>query len=53
LRGRARLLGGGEDRHARTVIAKRHPVFQGLVVPLTHRICRYTTMHYEVSIANT
>jgi len=39
--------------HARTVIAKRHPVFQGLVVPLTHRICRYTTMHYEVSIANT
>jgi PPOX class probable F420-dependent enzyme len=50
LRARARLLEGEEAQHARRVIARRHPVFQGFVVPLAHKLARYTTMHYELSV---
>jgi hypothetical protein len=50
LRARARLLEGEEARHARRVIARRHRVFQGFVVPLAHKLARYTTMHYELSV---
>jgi uncharacterized protein len=48
VRGTTRLLGGEEERHAREVIAKKYPVFQRLLIPLGHRLSRYTTMHYEV-----
>ena len=50
LRARARLLEGEEAQHARQVIARRHPVFQRFVVPLAHKIARYTTMHYELTV---
>jgi PPOX class probable F420-dependent enzyme len=50
LQATARLLGGEEDRHARNVIAHRHPLFQRFVIPLLHKISRYTTVHYEVSM---
>ncbi len=45
----ARLLEGEEDGHARSVIERRYPVFQRLVIPFGHRVWRYTTLHYEVS----
>ena len=51
-RATARLLSGDEESHARRVIAKRYPVFQGFVIPAAHRIARYKTMHYEVSVTS-
>ena len=50
LRARARLLEGDEAQRARRAIARRHPVFQGFLIPLAHKMARYTTMHYEVSV---
>jgi uncharacterized protein len=50
LRGTARLLQGDEERHARRVIAQRHPIFQRFVIPAAHKASRYTTLHYEVSV---
>lgn len=48
-RGRARLLTGDEARHASALIARKHRVLQGLLVPLAHRLRRYRTLHYEVT----
>ena len=45
---RAVLLHGGQARTAARALARRHPVLQGLVVPLAHRVMRYHTMHYEL-----
>jgi len=53
VRATARLLSGDEEVHARRVIARRYPVFQRFVIPAAHKISRYTTMHYEVSVTNT
>jgi hypothetical protein len=39
-----------DDLHARKVIAQRHPVFQRFVIPFGHKVSRYTTMHYVVSV---
>ncbi|MDQ6614559.1 MAG: PPOX class F420-dependent oxidoreductase [Actinomycetota bacterium] len=50
VRGRARLLDGEEELHARKVIAQKYPVFQGILIPLGHRLARYKTVHYEVSL---
>jgi PPOX class probable F420-dependent enzyme len=52
IRARARLLDGDEELHARAVIAKRHPVFQRFIIPFGHKVSRYTTMHYEVSLVD-
>lgn len=49
LRATVRLLSGEEDRHARQVIGRRHPLFQRFLIPMGHRLARYRTMHYEVS----
>lgn len=48
LRARARLLEPDEARHAARAIARRQPVLQGVIVPLTHRLRRYRTLHYEL-----
>lgn len=53
LRATARLLSGEAESHAREVIARRYPVFQRVVIPFAHRISRYTTMHYQVSLITT
>ena len=46
---RSRLLEGEEAAHAARALARRQPILQGVVVPLTHRLMRYTTMHYELT----
>jgi PPOX class probable F420-dependent enzyme len=46
--GRARLLAGEQERIAARALARRHRLLQGLLVPLTHRLLRYRTMHYEL-----
>jgi PPOX class probable F420-dependent enzyme len=43
-----RLLSGDEATHARRLIARRSPFLQGVVVPLSHRLMRYRTLHYEL-----
>lgn len=47
---RARLLdpGSPEDQHAAKLLRHKHPFLQGMVVPLTHRLMRTATLHYEV-----
>jgi uncharacterized protein len=47
LRGRARLLEAAEARRAAKALAKRHRLLQRVLVPLTHRLMRYRTVHYE------
>jgi uncharacterized protein len=50
---RARLLDGGEARRAARAIARRQRILQGVLVPLTHRLKRVRTLHYEVTpVAN-
>ncbi|MBC9727170.1 PPOX class F420-dependent oxidoreductase [Streptomyces sp. TRM68367] len=47
---RARLLAGGseEDRHAARLLRRKYPFMQGVFVPLTHKLMRTATLHYEV-----
>jgi uncharacterized protein len=49
IEGRATLLQGEEDRHARTLIDRRYPLLQGVAVPLFHRLRRLRTQHYRVT----
>jgi PPOX class probable F420-dependent enzyme len=44
----AKLLQGREAATAASALACRHPFLQRLLVPLTHRLMRYRTMHYEL-----
>jgi PPOX class probable F420-dependent enzyme len=45
---RARLVEAEEERRARRALARTAPLLQGLLVPLTHRLARYRTLHYEL-----
>lgn len=49
VRARARLLGGGESEHAARLLARKHPVLHGLLVPLAHRLRGYETVHLELT----
>ena len=44
----ARLVNGADEAAARRALRHRHPFLQGVLVPLTHRLVRYHTLHYEV-----
>jgi PPOX class probable F420-dependent enzyme len=44
-----RLLVGDEAKQARRALRRRHPVLQGVFVPLSHRLARYRTLHYELT----
>jgi PPOX class probable F420-dependent enzyme len=46
--GTVALLSGEDERIAANALARRHRVLQGVVVPLTHRLLGYRTMHYEL-----
>jgi len=46
---RSRLLSGEEAIRAARAIARRQRFLQGILVPLTHRIARYRTVHYELT----
>jgi PPOX class probable F420-dependent enzyme len=49
--GTARLLDGAEAETARSALAHRFPVLHGVVVPLTHRLKRWTTLHYQFDVS--
>jgi uncharacterized protein len=49
IRARARVLGNDESAHAGRVIARKHPILHGILVPLIHRLRGNKTMHIEVT----
>ena len=51
--GRARLLDKRESVATARLLRRRHPVLHGLLVPLAHRVMRYDTQHYELTVAET
>ena len=47
---RATLLDGEDVRIAARALARRHRFLQALLVPASHRLMRYRTMHYELHV---
>jgi PPOX class probable F420-dependent enzyme len=45
----AKLLGEADAGHAAELLARKHPFLQGVAVPLTHRLLRYRTAHFELT----
>jgi hypothetical protein len=45
-----RLLGEDEAKPVRRMLARKHPFQQGFAVPLLHRVKRYKTLHYELTL---
>ncbi|MWA11874.1 PPOX class F420-dependent oxidoreductase [Streptomyces sp. BA2] len=52
VKARVRLLdqGGEENKHAAKLMRRKHPVLHGVFVPLTHKVKRDKTLHYEVRV---
>lgn len=52
VRARVRLLeqGSPENRRAAKLIARKYPLGQGILVPLTHKLRRDATLHYELRL---
>ena len=48
MRAVARPLHGEEARQAARALRHRHPILQGVAVPLAHRLLRCGTAYYEV-----
>jgi hypothetical protein len=46
---RARLLEGTEAARAARLIADRHPILHGVVVPAYHRLRGFRTVHFELT----
>ena len=44
----ARPLGGDEARLAARALRRKHPVLQGILVPLAHRVLRCGTAYFEL-----
>jgi uncharacterized protein len=49
IRARARRLSGEEAKHAARALARTSPILQRILVPLTHRLRRYQTVHFELT----
>jgi len=49
IRAKARLLSADEAKIAAKAIARKHRILQGILVPLSHRLARYKTLHYELT----
>ncbi|MEV0115679.1 PPOX class F420-dependent oxidoreductase [Streptomyces sp. NPDC050844] len=52
IKARVRLLDqdGEENKHAAKLLRRKYPVLHGLFVPLTHKVTRDKTLHYEVRV---
>jgi PPOX class probable F420-dependent enzyme len=49
LHAQARLLDGEDARTAAHLLARKYPVLHGVLVPLSHKVMRTKTLHYELS----
>src|SRR5919202_2093037 len=47
VRARARILEGEDSARAGRLLALKYPLMHGIMVPLFHRLRKYTTMHIE------
>jgi PPOX class probable F420-dependent enzyme len=45
----ARALTGSESDHAKRLLARKHPLLHGLLVPLIHHLRGNTTVHVELT----
>ncbi|GGM49350.1 hypothetical protein GCM10012275_20290 [Longimycelium tulufanense] len=45
----ARLLSGEESAAAGELIRRKYPLLHGVIVPLTHKLMRTQTLHYELT----
>jgi uncharacterized protein len=45
----AKLLRNGDADVAAEALARRHPILQGMLVPIAHRLKGYETLHYELT----
>jgi PPOX class probable F420-dependent enzyme len=52
IRARARQLHGDEERHARRLIKRKHPLLHGAVVPTIHKVTRRHPVFYELRPAD-
>lgn len=50
VQGRVRLLSEEESKPVRRMLARKHRFQQGFAVPLFHRVKRYKTLHYELTL---
>ena len=48
IRAHVRELDGAEAVHASDLIEAKHPILQGILVPLGHRLKRLRTLHFEL-----
>lgn len=46
---RARLLEGEEAARAAELLAARHPILHGVLIPRYHRLRGWRTLHYELT----
>jgi uncharacterized protein len=46
----ARLLAADEADHAARLLRHKHRVLHGVVVPLAHKLLRYSTQRYELQV---
>ncbi len=49
VRATARRLSGDESAAAGRLISRKYPLLQRILVPLTHRLMRTETVHYELT----
>ncbi|MGH3095157.1 MAG: PPOX class F420-dependent oxidoreductase [Streptosporangiales bacterium] len=45
----ARLLEAAEEKHAAELLAARHPILHGQLIPRYHRLRGWKTLHYELT----
>ena len=50
---RSRQLEGAEAAHAARLIESKHPILQGILVPLGHRLKRVRTLQFELTPVGT
>ena len=50
IQAKMRLLDGEEAKIAARALARKYRILQGILVPLSHRLARYKTLHYEVTL---
>jgi uncharacterized protein len=51
IRAHARVLEGAESAHAGRLLARKHPILHGYLIPLLHRLRGNRTMHIELTPA--
>ncbi len=49
IQARSRVLDGEASAHAGRLLARKHPLLHGILVPLTHRLRGHRTVHVELT----